>query len=72
DQEGYRPLSARPQVVVFNKIDSTTPDRLEYWQSFFSKKDQNNVLKISAATRMNLTQLTHQLSELVFIKEDKK
>jgi GTP-binding protein len=69
EQEGYRPLSSRPQVVVFNKVDSTTPDRLDYWQNYFEKKDIKEIYKISAATRLNLSQLTNKLSTLVFTKD---
>lgn len=69
DQEGYRALSKRPQVVVFNKIDSTTPDRLEYWSNMFQKKGEKEVYKISAAARTQLSQLVHKLSSLVFTKE---
>lgn len=69
EQEGYRALSTRPQVVVFNKIDSTTPDRLEYWTAQFAKKTPVEIIKISAATRTNLTQLVHKLSEIVFVKD---
>jgi GTPase len=69
EQEGYRPLASRPQVVVFNKMDSTTPDRLDYWQNFFTKKNITEVYQISAATRLQLPQLVHKLSSLVFKKE---
>lgn len=69
DQEGYRPLSSRPQVVVFNKVDSTTADRIDYWQNYFTKKDVKELYKISAATRLNLAQLTNKLSTLVFTKD---
>lgn len=71
DQEGYRPLASRPQVVVFNKIDSTTPDRLEYWQKIFEQKNVMEIYKISAATRVNLPQLVYKLSSLIFVKEQK-
>ncbi len=69
EQEGYRSLSGRPQVVVFNKIDSTTPDRLEYLQAQFHKKGLADVLSVSAATRTNLAKLVNRLSEIVFVKE---
>ncbi len=69
EQEGYRALATRPQVVVFNKIDSTTPDRLEYLEAQFGKKGEKQIIKISAATRTNLPQLVNKLSEIVFVKD---
>lgn len=72
EQEGYRQLATRPQIIAFNKIDSTTPDRLEYWLKVFESKKVGEIYKISAATRLNLQELVYKLASLVFVKEEQK
>jgi GTP-binding protein len=70
EHDWFQPLSTRPQFCVFNKIDSTTPDRIDYWESKFRAHGVNDILKISAATRENLQQLVHVLSGVVFAKDE--
>lgn len=64
--EWYKPLANRPQIVVFNKIDSSSPDRLENWEKVFRDKGITNYLKISAATKSGLKSLLKELSSIVF------
>lgn len=70
EYDWFQPLALRPQFTVFNKIDSTTQDRLEYWQNKFRENGITDILMISAATRENLQQLVHRLSEVVFAKDE--
>jgi GTP-binding protein len=70
DYEWFLPLSTRPQFCVFNKIDSTTQDRIDYWESKFRSHGVTDIMKISAATRENLQELVNRLSNVVFTKEE--
>lgn len=71
EYEWFKPLSERPQLVVFNKVDSTSADRLEYWENTFRKNKIKVDLKISAATRFELQALKHLLTDIVFSGETK-
>ena len=65
DQEDYLPLGKRPQLVVFNKIDGATTERVdEYEQIFLDHGHQ--VIKISAATQKNKKELLRALSQQFF------
>ncbi|MBY0314137.1 MAG: GTPase ObgE [Bdellovibrionales bacterium] len=69
EYDWYKPLAKRPQVVVFNKVDATSPDRIEELEAMFRKKGVKEIIKISAATRLNLPQLVNKLTEIVFNKD---
>lgn len=71
EYDWYRPLSPRPQVVVFNKIDSAQPETIEHWESVFKKNGVTDILKISAATRYNLDKLVNQLASLLYSNPNK-
>jgi GTPase len=62
----YSPISTRPQVVAFNKIDSAQPETIEKWEAVFRKNGVKDVLKISAATRYNLDKLVNNLGKLLY------
>lgn len=57
-------LSSRPQIVVLNKIDSVSPDRLFSVKAKF-KELGIETFEISAVTGQNLDQLKFKLYELV-------
>lgn len=65
----YKPLATRPQVVVFNKVDATSAERLDQIEAVFRKKGVKEIYKVSAAARLNLPQLINKLTELVFKKD---
>lgn len=65
DLEDFVPLKDRPQIVVFNKIDATTPDRLEELEGQFLSKGIP-VIKISAAANINKDELIRAMSSIVF------
>ena len=44
EEEGYETLSSRQQIVVFNKIDSASPERLEDLRSLFAKEKISTLL----------------------------
>jgi GTPase len=65
DLDDFVPLSQRKQIVVFNKIDSTTTERSEYFEKVF--RDHGvEVIKISAVANMNKEGLIRALSQIVF------
>ena len=65
DLSDYTPLSERQQLVVLNKVDAVSEDRLEEIRKTFH--DQGiRPLEISAATRINIDKLIIALSEIVF------
>lgn len=69
DVADYVPLAKRKQIVVFNKIDSASDDRCDY----FEKKFLNNgieVIKMSAVANINKEALIRALSEIVFGDQD--
>ena len=68
EEEGYETLSSRQQIVVFNKIDSASPERLEDLRSLFAK-EKISVLEISAASRKNVDQLVSAMCDQVFRSE---
>jgi GTP-binding protein len=65
DKDSYRPLSQRPQIVVFNKIDSTPKEILEETEAEFSK---NHIpfFKISAVTGEGVKSLLFEVGKYVF------
>ena len=69
DLDDYIPLNQRPQIVVFNKIDAATEDRVGHFESLFLKEGIE-VIKISAAANINRDGLLRALTPMVFRKDD--
>ncbi len=65
DLEDFVPLSQRKQIIVFNKIDSASSDRIEMYENQFEKNNLE-VIKISAVAHTNKETLLRRLSEAVF------
>jgi GTP-binding protein len=65
EEEAFRPLSTRPQLVVLNKIDALSEDAREEIQGRF-KKAGVEVMMISAATGQNIREFVFKLGERVF------
>ncbi|MGE4130632.1 MAG: GTPase ObgE [Bdellovibrionales bacterium] len=62
---GYEPLSARPEWVVLNKIDSCEEMTLKEYENVFKKRGCQ-VMSISAATGKNIKPLIEELGRKVF------
>lgn len=65
DLQDYIPLSERPQIVVFNKIDAASEERLDKYETIFRDKGFA-VIRMSAAAHINKEELLKKLSEIVF------
>ncbi len=65
DEEGFNPLSARPELVVLNKIDSVEEMQLRASVEAFRKRGLD-VQMISAATGKNIKELVDALGKRVF------
>lgn len=69
DLDDFVPLAEREQIVVFNKVDSASEDRLDH----FEKKFNDNgfkVIRLSAVANINKDQLLKELSKIVFGDND--
>ncbi len=66
DREGFSPLATRPQIIVFSKIDSITPEQLEKLIRKFKEKTQITPIPISAVTGKNVEQLIKEMAKWVF------
>lgn len=64
EQEGFRPLSERRQLVVLNKIDAISRDRLEELVREF-KKEKIEIRQISAATGQGTRELIFEMGKKV-------
>lgn len=64
DDEGYRPLSDRPQLVVLNKIDAIGEDDASELQARF-KRAGIETMAISAASRRGLRELVVDIGQRV-------
>ena len=64
-EEGFLPLSERPEIVVLNKIDTIEPEALRGLMDPFRKRGLE-VLTISAATGKNTKDLVEVLGKRVF------
>lgn len=69
DLSDFVPLKERSQLVVFNKIDSTSEDRLGQLEKKFNDEGFE-VIKISAAANINKEGLIRALTPIVFRKEN--
>lgn len=64
EQEGFRPLAPRRQLVVLNKIDAVSSDRLEELQRDF-KREGVETMQISAATGRGTRELIFEMGRRV-------
>lgn len=64
-EEGFEPLSPRPELVVLNKIDSADEGTVRAAMGHFKKKDLR-VFAISAATGKGTKELVDELGKRVF------
>jgi GTP-binding protein len=64
EAEGFRPLSARPQLVVLNKIDVLAADRVEELRERF-RREGLRTWAISAATQHGTRELIFDVDERV-------
>lgn len=65
DLDDYVELSQRPQLVVFNKIDAASEERLEKFERIFQKQGFE-VIRLSAVANINKDELLRKLSKIVF------
>ena len=63
--EGFRPLSERPQLVVLNKIDALSRDQVEILEERFRRAGVQT-RKISAATSYGTRDLVYEMGNKVF------
>lgn len=68
DEEGFQPLSDRPEILVLNKIDSAEEPALRAAIDAFKKKGLP-VMTISAATGKNIKDLVEAVGKRVFSVE---
>jgi GTP-binding protein len=65
EEEGFRPLSSRTQLVVLNKIDAANSDRLEELVEIF-KRQKIETRQISAATGQGARELVFEMGNRVY------
>jgi GTP-binding protein len=70
DKEGFFPLSTRPQMVVFNKIDTIRPDELARKTVEFERKTDRKPLAISAVTGRHIDVFINEIGKYVFDEND--
>jgi GTP-binding protein len=70
DKEGFFPLTARPQLVVFNKIDTVQSDELERMIKKFKAGTGVSPFAISAVSGKNIDKLIQEMSRLVFTEAE--
>jgi GTP-binding protein len=70
NKDGFFPLSTRPQLVVFNKMDVLSADDLQRKINSFSKKTGIQPLVISAVSGKNIDSLILKISDYVFQKQE--
>jgi len=64
-EEGYLPLSERPELIVFNKVDACDEETLRGFMGSF-KRQGLEVMTLSAATGQNIKLLVDELGKRVF------
>lgn len=69
EEEHFRPLASRTQLVVLNKIDAVAPDRLEEITRQFDKNGIKT-MKISAATGRGVKELVFEMGRRVLEKAE--
>lgn len=70
EKEGFFPLSTRPQMVVLNKTDVLSPDKVERLQSKFQKEIGYKPFVISAVTGKNIEPLIFEIKKKLDEKGD--
>lgn len=65
EEEGFRPLSVRPEIVVLNKVDLVEETVVDNWLALFRGRGLP-VLAVSAATGLNMKELVAELGRRVF------
>lgn len=66
--EGFQPLSDRPEILVLNKIDSSEEVALRAAMDAFKKKGLQ-VFAVSAATGKNIKELVETVGQRVFVNQ---
>lgn len=66
DKEGFFPLSNRPQILAFNKIDTVQKEELDQMARVFQKRTGIKPQMISGVTGKNIEALVFLISEHVF------
>lgn len=69
EDPNYVPLCDRPQIVVLNKIDATSEERLIEVKNRLREQRQVNPFVISAVTGLNVKELIIAISQKVFANE---
>lgn len=65
DKDGFFPLSAREQILIFNKIDLLSADQIEKTKQQFKKKFNVEGYAISGVTGKNITEVLQKIAERV-------
>ena len=60
-KDGFFPLTDRPQIIVFNKIDTIDADQLEKIERSFEKATGKKPLSISAVAGKNIDKLLFEI-----------
>lgn len=66
EEEGFFPLTTRPQIVVLNKIDTLDEEKVRELVRGFAKATGVEPLAISAVSGKNVEKLLHEVSNRVF------
>lgn len=61
DKDGFFPLTDRPQIIVFNKIDTVSAEQLERLERSFEKATGKKPLSISAVAGKNVEKLIFEI-----------
>jgi len=69
DKDEFVPLSTRPQMVVFNKIDSVSAEDLEKIVKHFVQKTKLKPSVISAYTGLKIEDLKNEIGHRLFDKK---
>lgn len=65
-KEGFSPLMKRPQIVVFNKIDTLMEDQLDAKVRVFVKETGVAPLCISSVTGKNIDKLLNEVQKAIY------
>lgn len=72
EKDGFFPLTNRPQLVVFSKIDTVSADTLGKLVKKFETETGVKPLMISAVTGKNIEQLVFEIGQHIFTEENTK
>jgi GTP-binding protein len=64
ESEGFRPLSDRKQIVVLNKIDAVSKERIEEIAAEF-RREGIDTMRVSAASRQGTRELIFEMGKRV-------